>query len=182
MKLTAILMILTSAASAATFDGQYFQEVWANQNYLHPITSTLALETFKGASDGACADVSLIWHHGDPKNTLLPQWLLNAGVQPISWGWVGGGGYSTTNHSATVNSGIMVNLAPSVLGPIATPLSTSSNAVLSAIGNAILGVPKGMSVALGPVWYAEPVSNGTLLPVNHWGSHADWGLGLSYAW
>lgn len=178
-KLLLALMLVPSLAKAWQFDGPYFQGLWEGDNWKHPIVSQVALTTFKGHYDGVSTDAALVWHHGDPKNTLLPDALVNAGVYPPSWGLVGGAGYG--NGAANVNSGLSVNAAPTLLGFLGKPLSQSSNSAAKAVGGAILGAPQGVSLSLGTVWYANPVVNGTVLPVNHWGSHADWTVGLAYA-
>lgn len=184
MWMVMLVMVLVSPelAKAASFDGKYFTGVWQLDSLSQMPSSTLELTNLKtGALDGAVANISPMWHHGDPKNTLLPQWALNAGIQPISWGFVMGGGYSTVSHSGIMDGGLAFNLAPSVLGVIATPMSKATNPAVSTIGKIILG-ESAVSLAVGPVYYAVPVTNGTVQPFNRWGSRVDGAVGLAYNW
>lgn len=170
--LIAAVLLLASPASA-----QYFNTI--AQNPAHPYMSAGTNLTMKGAFDGVTTQVALIWHKGDPKDSMLPQALLDAGVQPISWSLLDcGAGYG--NGAGVLTCGSAVNLAPTLLGPLAKALGHSSSAMAQGLATMINGSPAGTGLALGYTWHAEPIQSGTLLPFDRWGSHLDAFLGLAY--
>ena len=179
-KMIAAVLLAALAAPSYAFDGAYFKGIWENQNYKSPIVSEGTLLTMKGAYDGETGQVAIAWHQADPNDTLIPQSLQNIGIKPFSWTLLNcGGGYG--NGTGLLTCGSSINVAPTLLGPIAQPLKASSNALAHAAGVFIAGTPSGTGLALGYVWNMIPVQNATIMPLDRWGSHLDAFLGASYA-
>ena len=176
MKYIALLLLLAAPASA--FDGPYFTAIWENPS--HPVASAGSLLTAKGGYDGVTTKIALVWHKADATNSIIPQDLQNIGVKPFSWTLLDcGAGYG--NGTGKMDCGAGVNLAPTLLGPLAAPLKASSSPLAQAAGGIIGGLPDGSGLNVGPTWAATPVQHGTLLPVNHWGSHLDFFFGGTYS-
>ena len=176
MKFLALLLAL-AVSPAAAFDGPYFTALW--ENPAHPVASVGSLLTAKGAYDGVSTKVTLVWHKADAANSITPQALQNIGVKPFSWTLLDcGAGYG--NGTGKLNCGAGVNLAPTILGPIAQPLKASSSPLAQAAGAIIGGLPDGSGLNVGPTWAATPIQNGTLRPLNRWGSHLDFFFGATY--
>lgn len=178
-KLAIILSLIVAFAAQPVFasDGPYFTTIASN--YKHPVTSAGMLLRMDGSTDGGAAPISLVWHKGDIQNTLLPEWALNAGIKPISWDLLAcGGGYASGEGTVVCGSG--VNAAPTVLGPLASPLEASNKPILRAIGSFIANDKSG-GLNLGYLWNMRPIQHGTIMPVNHWGTHLDAFLGASYS-
>ena len=177
MRTLLVALALLAAPAVHAFDGPYFTALW--ENPAHPVASAGSLLTAKGAYDGVSTKVALVWHKADPKNSIVPQALQNVGVKPFSWTLLDcGAGYG--NGTGKADCGAGVNLAPTLLGPLAQPLKASSSPLAQAIGAVIGGLPDGSGLNVGPTWAATPVQNGTLMPINHWGSHLDFFFGATY--
>jgi len=161
------------------FNGPYFDAIWRGDNIKHPVVSAGANITMKGAYDGVTTQTAIIWHRGDVNNTLLPDALLNVGVKPVSWTLLScGAGYGKGTGMLTCGSS--VNVAPTLLGPLAQILKATSNPAAIAAGTFIAGTPSGTGLALGYTWHMEPVQGGTVMPFDRWGSHLDAFIGAVY--
>lgn len=180
MKLTLLAALMFGSlvpAVAADFDGAYFHTII--QNSSHPYVSAGSNFTTKGKFDGATTQVAMIWHKGDAKNTLIPQFALDAGAKPFSWTLVAcGAGYG--NGTGVLTCGSSINVAPTLFGPLSQLLNLTQNPIAKAIGTFLVGTPSGSGLALGYTWHMEPVRDSTLKPLNHWGSHADMFVGVGY--
>ncbi len=184
MKKTLLLiatLIALAASRAAAFDGPYFQGIWENGNYAHPLASAGELMTTKGAYDGVATKIALVWHPADPLNSIIPLSFQRAGIKPFSWTLLDcGAGYG--NGTGKLDCGAGVNFAPTLLGPLAQPLEASSSPAAQLAGQIISAdLPNGSGLNIGPTWAATPIQNGTIMPLNHWGSHLDFFFGASYA-
>lgn len=165
------------AALAPKLNGAYFKTLLSNPS--HPYVSLGSNFTTKGEFDGMTSQVALIWHKGDPTNTLIPDFALNAGIKPFSWTLVAcGAGYG--NGSGVLTCGSSINVAPTLFGPLAQALKLTSNPVANAVATFIAGAPNGSGLALGYTWHMEPVAQGALKPFNQWGSHVDAFVGAGY--
>lgn len=180
MKKLALLLLLC-AVPASAFDGPYFQGIWEQDNYKHAATSLNTLVTPKGAFDGMALQTALVWHKGDPANTLIPERLQALGVKPFSWTLLACGG-SAGNGEAAFVCGSSVNVAPTLLGPLADLLKGTSSGIAQAVGDFIAKDPNasGAGLNLGYAWSAKPIVNGAMQPLNHWGSKLDAAMGLAY--
>ena len=177
--LIAGLLLALAASPSVAFDGPYFKGIWEGDNYKHPVVSEGTLLTMKGAYDGETTQVAIAWHAASASDTLIPQALQNVGFKPFSWTLLNcGGGYG--NGNGLITCGSSINVAPTLLGPIAQPLKMSSNPIAQAVGIFIANTPSGSGLALGYVWNMTPVQNATIMPFDRWGSHLDAFLGASY--
>lgn len=155
----------------------YFMTLASNPS--HPYVSLGSNFTTKGEYDGMTSQVALIWHKGDPTNTLIPDFALNAGLKPFSWTLLAcGAGYG--NGTGVLTCGSSINVAPTLFGPLAQVLNATSNPVAKAIASFVAGAPNGSGLALGYTWHMEPVSGGALSPFSQWGSHVDAFIGAGY--
>lgn len=171
-KLLIALMLgpLTPAIAAP-----YFQTVVSNP--FHPFTSLTAIFTSKAVFDGALAEVAAVYHKGDKNETLLPQFLLDAGIQPVSWALLelGAGGNKETGF---VNAGLGVNLAPSLLGPV-TQLLERAGGNYAAFGKYVVS-PDGNGVKLSLSWKLNVISEGGFTPLTDYRAPPRYGVG--YGW
>lgn len=181
MRLPLLLAALFAfaVAPARAFDGPYFQAIWEGQNYKSAPQSAGTLLTMRGGFDGLSLRKSIIWHKSDAANTLIPQALQNIGVKPFGWSLLDLGG-SAGNGAANITAGSGLNLAPSLLGPLAQVLEQSSSSLAKGVGGLIAGDTSGAGLDLGYVWNANPVQSGTIMPLNRWGSHLDAFVGINY--
>ncbi len=179
LKKTLVAVLLLVAPAAHAFDGAYFQAVWEGDNYKHQPVSAGTLLSSRGGFDGLSARGGIAWHKADPANSLVPQFLRDAGVKPFSWTLLACGG-AVGNGDASFSCGPGVNLSPTVLGPLAELLKQSRSSLAQGAAVLIEGTPDGTGLNLGPTWSATPVANGAFKPINRWGSKLDWFLGAAY--
>ncbi len=170
--------IVPTAPAVIKVNKPYFMTLVSNP--AHPYVSLGSNFTTKGEFDGMTSQVALIWHKGDPNNTLIPDSLQNAGLKPFSWTLLAcGAGYG--NGTGVLTCGSSINVAPTLFGPLAQVLNATSNPVAKAIASFMAGAPNGSGLALGYTWHMEPVADGALKPFNQWGSHVDAFIGAGYS-
>lgn len=150
---------------------KYFQNII--QDPTHPQLSLGETFTPRFKPNGLCTEAAVVYHVADPNETLIPKALLDLGVKPESWAFnIGVGGDHGTFF---VPMGLSINLTPSVLGPVLSPMKASSNSTLNFIAN-VVDSPSG-GVAFGPAWTAYPIVDGTVLPLNRWRFPPGWFVG-----
>lgn len=178
-KLLVMLLAVTGLSTTSfAFDGPYFQGIWEGNNLTHPVVSAGTLLTTKGDYDGVTTQVALIWHKGDPKNSLVPESLQKFGLQPVSFTLLNcGAGYG--NGTGNMLCGSSLNVGPTVMGPLGTLIKQVDNPLTKTIGSFLDGSSSG-GVALGYVWNMTPVLDGAVQPFNRWGSHLDVFLGATW--
>lgn len=170
-------IVPTAPAAPSKLNGAYFRTLASNP--AHPYVSLGSNFTTRGEYDGMTSQVALIWHKGDPANTLIPDFALNAGLKPFSWTLAAcGAGYG--NGTGVLTCGSSINVAPTLFGPLAQVLKATGNPVAKAIATFMAGAPNGSGLALGYTWHMEPVADGALKPFSQWGSHVDAFIGAGY--
>lgn len=144
---------------------------------LHPAVSATVLYTSQARPDGGSLDVATIYHVGNPDDTFLPKFILDLGIKPISWTLleIGGGGNIQTGF---VKFGTSINVAPALLGPIATGLRKKGGNYATAAN--LLVSPDGAGVKLGLGWKTTVIDNGGFLPVNKLRYPPRYGVGYCY--
>lgn len=154
----AVICLMTLAASSRA---AYLQTIV--QDPKHPQVGVDALYTLKGASDGGTVSVAVVYHKGDPSDTLIPKPLLDLGVKPVSWSPLELGGGGNRDH-AFGTIGVSANFAPTLLGPLAQALDASGKSAISRL----ITSPDGSGLKLGFCWKASAIQDGTLMPLNRW--------------
>lgn len=143
----------------------------------HPKMSAELLYTPKIEFDGGVTDVALVYHKGDPTDTLWPQPLLDIGAPPFSWTLfeMGAGGNRDTGF---IHTGASINVAPTLLGPLTEGLK-SAGGTYAKIGT-LLVAPDGGGVKLGIGWKTNIVRNGGFERFDHLSMPPRYGIGYTY--
>jgi hypothetical protein len=173
--LTLLLAMSLRPATATEFNGPYVDSV-----FHHPSAvpySAGATFTSRFVANGAATMAGAVWHKADPRNTLMPQKLMDLGIEPVGWAVNVGLGGNAGDYFVPV--GLSANLLPSALGPGLKLLRQSGNKTLQGIAT-VISSPSG-GVAFGPAWTAYPMVNGTVLPLNRWRFPPGWFCGATYA-
>jgi len=186
--LAALLLAAALAAPAAAALGgvpgpdgvkpskPYFQTIL--KNLAHPKMSASLLYTSKGDFDGGVTDVALIYHKGDPTDTLWPQQLLDLGMPPVSWTLLEFG-FGGNRQSAFVRPGISVDVAPTLLGPIKDALH-GIGGIAGRFGS-LLVAENGSGVKASVGWKADLIQNGSVQRFNDLRLPPRYGIGYTFA-
>jgi hypothetical protein len=166
-----LLAALAAAALAVPSRAAYIGTIFQNPGDLH--LSAGATFNSRFTFNGGNTQVALAYHDADPKDSLLPQRLLDLGVEPISYALSAGLGGTTGNF--VVPFGLSANLTPTLLGPGLKALQSSGNKTAQGIAS-IISSPAG-GVAFGPNWTARGMRDGTILPFNQWRFPPGWFVG-----
>jgi hypothetical protein len=153
----------------------YFDTLFADP--AHPRVSARMLYTSRFAPDGGIGDVALIYHRADPADSLWPKAFLDAGAPPISWTLleIGAGGNLQT---AFASAGVSVNVAPSVLGPLAAALKRAGGA--AANFGALLVAPNGSGVNASLGWKTNVLQDGGFARFDRMRFPPRYGFGYCY--
>ena len=139
--------------------------------------SAAALYTPKFDFDGALTDIATVYHKADPHDTLWPQSWINAGVPALSWQLLelGLGGDRKT---AFVAAGASVDLAPTLLGPLARVLDNAGGN--NAVASKLIVDPDGSGLKIGYGGKMLVIENGGLLDWKDLRIVGRWKLGYVY--
>ncbi len=170
------LLMLAALMAVANFAGAaYFTTIFQDQNYKNPQISAGATFNSRFQLNGGNSQVALVYHGADIHDTLLPQFLLDAGVQPISWSLLNAGA-GVSNGSLSLPFGPSVNLVGTVLGPLLQFAKSSSSKVAQGAASMVQS-PSG-GITAGPVWTLSHLyANGTVFPVDSWTAPPGWFIG-----
>jgi hypothetical protein len=172
MKILALLALLASQSQAA-----YFDSFFAHPS--HPQVGARVLFDTKVVARGAMTDLALFYHRANDQDSIIPQSWRDAGIKPISWSLLDLG-IGKQSGEFILAAGPSMNLSPAILGPICSRLKASENATLRALGN-VLDSSNGKGIAFGPKWYATPIRDTTVLPLNQWDFRPGFTLGATWA-
>ncbi len=173
MKLTTVALLTLAVPS---FASPYFRPL----DIAHPQISAGAIwSTSQLNQSVGVTDIAIITH--SPSDGSIIPASLRSIIAPEDWVplQIGAGGSFTGN--AVINAGTSLNLAPQVAALLLKGVSASSSPILGAVKNALSGnTASGLTFAAGPTWYAAPVVNGTMLPVDKWAGR--FGIFTGAAW
>lgn len=169
MKLTLAALLLAVACAAPAFaaiggvpgpDGTipptpYFDTIVRDPK--HPKVSASILYTSKADFDGGETSIALVYHKGDPTDTLWPQKLLDLGMPPLSWSLLELG-FGGNRDSAFIRPGFAVDVAPTLLGPLKDALHAVGG-VAGRFGS-LLVAEDGTGVKLSVGWKTNLIQNG----------------------
>lgn len=157
MKLKRLIAGLLLAVAAIPARAAYLDTIV--QDPTHPKMSASLLYTSKLDFDGGVTDVALVYHKADPKDSLWPQKLIDAGVPALSWTLLESG-VGGNRQTAFLDFGPSVDVAPTLLSPLTNALSKAGGTYAKA---ALLIVsPDGNGVKLGFGWKGNVIQNGGL--------------------
>ncbi len=170
--IAAVALLLAAAPAKAS---PYFDTVFRDP--AHPKISAALLYTPRFDFDGGVSDVAVIYHKGDPANTVWPKALLDMGIPPVSWSLLelGAGGNRQTGF---VHFGTSVNVAPTLLGPLASGLKGLGGK--AAVAGNLLVAPNGGGVKLSLGWKANAVEDGAIVRFNRLRFPPRYGVGYTY--
>lgn len=170
-----VLLVLAAPARAAYFE-TFFQDP------KHPVTSASAIWTAEFKSDGAVADLAVLFHRPDANDSLLFRACpacKDAGLRPIGWSLVEiGAGGNAENGFFTFGSS--VDASPTVLGPLSDLLKRQGGKC--ALAGSLLYDDKGNGLKLSIRWKAEVISGGIVQPFDRWRFPPRYGIGYRYLW
>lgn len=186
--LAALLLVAALSAPAAAAlggvpaaDGSrpskpYFETIL--KNIAHPKMSASLLYTAQGDFDGGVTDVALIYHKGDPTDTLWPQQLLDLGMPPVSWTLLELG-FGGNRQSAFIRPGVAVDVAPTLLGPLKDALHGVGG--LAGRFGSLLVAENGSGVKLSVGWKTNLIQNGSVQRFNDLRFPPRYGVGYTFA-
>ncbi len=171
-----ITAALLAALAAPSIASPYFRPL----DISHPQVSAGAIwSTSQLNQSVGVTDLAIITHSPADGSIIPGSW--RSVMPPEDWVplQLGAGGSFTGN--AVINAGTSLNVAPQVAALVLRGVSASSSPWLVAVKSAFTGASKtGLSFAAGPTWYAAPVVNGTMLPVDKW--QGRFGIFTGAAW
>ena len=179
-KLLAALLLVASFAHAGPSQAPgdpYFKGLWG-ANLTNPQVSAGAIFSSKGVSVSAFTNLALVYHNADAEHSLIPA-ELQAYIPPETWTLLNVG-FGGSGGNYVFGLGSSVNLAGTVQGYASSALLSSSNPKFRAFGSLIAPGASPVSINAGPQLFSTILSNGTILPVNHWHSERGWFVGGTY--
>lgn len=177
------LLIISLFLSSPAFCSPYFR--FAGSESKGPFSGGWDVDAgdisaFSNGEQYGVTDVALITH-STKDGTIIPQsWQKY--IAPEDWVPLQIGGGGSFQGSAIINFGSSVNLAPQVFTPLFNALGSSKPWVNQLRSVLTEGYSKnqGLSIAAGPSWYALPVINGTVEPLDKWQGHFGWFTGAAW--
>lgn len=165
-----ILVALTIPANAS-----YIDTIVSDP--FHPKMSLSLMYTSKMESDGGVTDVALAFHKADPKDSLWPQKLIDAGVPALTWTLLecGVGG---NRDSAFAECGASIDAAQTMLGPIASALKNAGG-YYAVFGNMLVSSDGG-GVKIGMGWKSNIIQRGGFEQLDHLRFPPRYKLGYMY--
>lgn len=153
----------------------YFETIV--RDIAHPKVTASTLYTSRFDFDGGETKAALVWHKGDPNDTLWPQQLLDLGMPPLSWALLelGVGG---NRESAFGRIGSSVDIAPTILSPLSSALK-GAGGTAAVVGNLLVS-PNGSGVNISFGWKANVIQNGGVARFNEWRFPPRFGFGYTY--
>ena len=149
-----LIAALLLAAAAIPARASYLDTIVSD--YKHPKLSASMLYTPKLDFDGGVTDVALIYHKADPKDSLWPQKLIDAGVPALSWTLLESG-VGGNRQTAFLDFGASVDVAPTLLSPLTNALAKAGGK--AAVIGALIVSPDGNGVKIGISWKGNVVTN-----------------------
>lgn len=168
--LAALLLSLPAIAKAA-----YLETIFKDP--AHPYVSASVLYTPRFDFDGGMTDVAIVYHKADVNDSLWPKSWINAGVPALSWQLIelGIGG---DRHTAFGSAGSSVDLAATLLGPLASVLKAQGGTYATASN--LLVSPDGSGLKIGYGGKTVFLQNGGLVDFKDLRVVGRWKLGYVY--